>query len=1166
MKIKFIYLFLLVIGIHYQAQAQYTITVEQTIDGSLITAPDAVINLAFPFTVVATVSNPDYNEITPSLWMYQGGFLPSGIDLDTPAGRVAYLASGKAQFVSTSITGRYEYAFGNGEFLTFTGQTDEWLRGIFNGAVNRIFGLVYYVPGGEVTDKQERGLLGWYAPEGIPDVPLFPDLTKSHSFTITQNGVTAGTSNNPIVAFEPFSITFSTDDPFFTNREYGNLPVLNPTLFGKNANDGSEYHAIANMSREDFRFSYDGTASTFRLDAPAVNTWNTDWPFNSTLFKLDISLGWWSATGSQNSYVRDKRIILISEDPGAPVIRTLQLPAPTDLSIENDNLTFTPVANATSYTVYVYNSANSVVYSEPNFASDSPINYSVPGAYTVKVQAIGNEVTYSNSEFSEAVRWVTIDLPEIVSANATSNITYTSADVEIEVEEGTYSVDKIRLAGNGLDVRLDKTSNNIYTILGLSAGTDYSFTVTAIDTEGNESAEYRSKLEFTTPQVERYSEYCSYLFNPENGGNTELGLQDAAYFTWETTVNGEIIITISPYDSDNTETFFRGNGIDQGGITVNGDANTEGKYFIRTINESKTQITLIPSGPIPANATISYTGTLTYKTLSGNDENGNNLQSPAPFTAYTYGTNCSNAPIVTLSKNTIFFTPQSGIQSFSLSGINLLSPLVLIVPKGLNINPSTIIPDLERTIENQSVEITWEDGFSGNGVVNISGGGLAYSKQVIINSTGFSEYCNSLLSQDDNGTTNLAYMSIYLNEEKTVLSFHIDTYETGGTAVWNANSIPFENIKLNDESTNATRSMSSDNKILTITFDTPLVENDRVTFGGPLVWTINYPVLGWNNGNCFINPIKTYTVGLGCDLDSPVWIAGDSNDWNDPDNWSTGSVPGSINHIIIPASTNYPTIPTGTTMKSITFENGAGAEIGEGGSITVSEAVKVEYTVEKGQWYSVGFPFAIDRVYSKKLDRSLVPYDEISGGHFWLKTYDGAENIFNFANTINANTGYIVQFPEYFDDTKITFISAPDQSLSNSGSLDAGNDYELQANPHISHYTLASSATEHYYKYNPDNNKYVLLEGQETILPFESVVTFSNPMNLSMRQTIGDGSQAGPTGIALPLPADDPVIALRYYTLYGVEIQKPLETGVYIVKKIHASREEEIVKTVYIKK
>jgi hypothetical protein len=44
------------------------------------------------------------------------------------------------------------------------------------------------------------------------------------------------------------------------------------------------------------------------------------------------------------------------------------------------------------------------------------------------------------------------------------------------------------------------------------------------------------------------------------------------------------------------------------------------------------------------------------------------------------------------------------------------------------------------------------------------------------------------------------------------------------------------------------------------------------------------------------------------------------------------------------------------------------------------------------------------------------------------------------------------------------------------------------------------------------------------------------------------------------------VIATRYYTLQGTAVYQPVENGVYIVKNIRQSGQEEIIKIVYLKK
>lgn len=60
-----------------------------------------------------------------------------------------------------------------------------------------------------------------------------------------------------------------------------------------------------------------------------------------------------------------------------------------------------------------------------------------------------------------------------------------------------------------------------------------------------------------------------------------------------------------------------------------------------------------------------------------------------------------------------------------------------------------------------------------------------------------------------------------------------------------------------------------------------------------------------------------------------------------------------------------------------------------------------------------------------------------------------------------------------------------------------------------------------------------------------------------------DTDESGtPTGINADL-SDDPVVATKYYNLQGVEIARPAQNRLYIVKKIHASQRTETAKIIY---
>lgn len=89
----------------------------------------------------------------------------------------------------------------------------------------------------------------------------------------------------------------------------------------------------------------------------------------------------------------------------------------------------------------------------------------------------------------------------VKSVGAATAITTNSATVTVTTTAGSYAVTQIKFVeDNGLvaDITLSKTANNTYLLEGLSPNTSYSFTVTAIDSNGDESAPFATKLAFKT--------------------------------------------------------------------------------------------------------------------------------------------------------------------------------------------------------------------------------------------------------------------------------------------------------------------------------------------------------------------------------------------------------------------------------------------------------------------------------------------------------------------------------------------------------------------------------------------------------------------------------------------------------------------------------------------
>lgn len=347
--------------------------------------------------------------------------------------------------------------------------------------------------------------------------------------------------------------------------------------------------------------------------------------------------------------------------------------------------------------------------------------------------------------------------------------------------------------------------------------------------------------------------YCNHLIGSGNS---------SAYLSWQTDANGNVVISISGYAGD-ANTAFRGGGLgaNLSNFTVNG--NPASNYFTRTYTTGGTTYTLTKNSgaSILPGDKISYTnGTVEWKT-TGNT----NAYGAYTFANYVYGSDCSSLPTVTATPANITFTPTTGTKTFTVTGTNLSGDVIVIPPRGLSVSPSTITPDENGDI-NQIVTATWTTGASSGSIIQISGGGLVSNVPVLVNATGFSGFCNKVISQENNGTW-AAYMSVAMSSDKTQMVFTIAPYATTGeTATWNT----IAEVVVNGGTANAmvaSKVYSTDKSECTVTFNSALTNGDLVTFGNPLVWTVVRTAT--SNNNVYINAIQgPYTVGQTCNLDS----------------------------------------------------------------------------------------------------------------------------------------------------------------------------------------------------------------------------------------------------------------------------------------------------------
>jgi len=347
--------------------------------------------------------------------------------------------------------------------------------------------------------------------------------------------------------------------------------------------------------------------------------------------------------------------------------------------------------------------------------------------------------------------------------------------------------------------------------------------------------------------------YCNYLI----GSN----VNDYAYLSWQTDVDGNVVISISGYAGD-TGAKFRAGGMGALSLfTVNG--NPASNYFTQTYTAGGTTYTLtLKSGAsiVPGDKISRASGFVEWVTT-----NNTNAYGSYSFPNYVYGSDCSSLPTVTATPATISFSPTTGTQTFAVTGSNLTSDVIITPPMGLTVSPSTITPSSGNV--NQVVTASWINGsgtYNGS-TIQISGGGLVSNVPVLISTTGFSNYCNKVISQENNGTW-AAYMSIAMSTDKTQMILSIAPYASGETATWNS----IAHIVVNGGTADAmvaSKVISTDKSQCTVTFTSALTDGDQVTFGNALVWTVVRT--STSNTNVYINAIQgPYTVGQTCNLDT----------------------------------------------------------------------------------------------------------------------------------------------------------------------------------------------------------------------------------------------------------------------------------------------------------
>jgi hypothetical protein len=461
----------------------------------------------------------------------------------------------------------------------------------------------------------------------------------------------------------------------------------------------------------------------------------------------------------------------------------------------------------------------------------------------------------------------TLDVPAINGIDAAGVITFT----EVEHAE-RYSLKIYRAASELVDYSVGSIASG--SAIDFRTSGEYTVTLQAIGDQvlylsSEPSARFAWTLqnEDYTPPTIGSSQFCGFALDP---APMDYGDNDRAVFSWETR-GDTIVVKIAP-DEGNFDTYFRNDGMLPSALRVNGQGSEE--WFSVATSEEKSEVFFIPHILLRVGDRITYSGIVEYKTGKAVDAQGGALGlwpsvDFGAYGAYLYGSNCAYAPTVVTDKKLLAFSPDVGVNTFTISAVNLTAPLVIAAPQGLSVNPDTIHPNNSGSIPTTPVEVLWEEGSSAGGAVRITGGGLAFAEEIPVSAAGFSDYCNKVLSFWGEAGYFPTYLSVS-NVEDNKLSFVLSPLY-GETATWNNNSIQADKVSVSRaEVTVLDRTRSESGSEITLTFSAPLRAGDVISIGPnpAFVWTAQNEN-GDASYNCYVDAQQTYTVGASCELAVP---------------------------------------------------------------------------------------------------------------------------------------------------------------------------------------------------------------------------------------------------------------------------------------------------------
>jgi len=219
----------------------------------------------------------------------------------------------------------------------------------------------------------------------------------------------------------------------------------------------------------------------------------------------------------------------------------------------------------------------------------------------------------------------------------------------------------------------------------------------------------------------------------------------------------------------------------------------------------------------------------------------------------------------------------------------------------------------------------------------------------------------------------------------------------------------------------------------------------------------------------------------------------------------------------------------------------------------------------KRKWYAIGFPFDIASIQCSLEGAEGINLD--AGDDFWLSTikdgkFEAIIDELNSGTKLSANQGYAIQFPDILEGETVIFISGNGVTLSNASNIEipTSDEYTMIASPSVADIEISMCpANQHLYLFDGYLNFMHYHEKERILKPFESLIVLKELNKLPAKSI---SIESGTTGLINVNPDNDEIIAVRYYNLQGIEISKPIVTGVYIIKTTYKSNRVKITKVI----